>query len=570
MKRPPIRRLVALFAGMMLAMATILFRLSILQVSRADAYQTEALDQRLHTVTLPAARGEILDRSGEPLAISLPARDVYANPRHVTDPRGEAEKLAPILKEEAKHLREELVADGTFVYLARQVPLRKAERIERLELAGIGFLESTRRVYPAGSLASQVLGFVGVDGVGLSGLEVQYQKELAGKPGERTQETGLTGQPIVGGVDVELAPVPGVDLVTTIDRDFQYQVQEALEEAVKQNAAKGGTVIVMDAHTGDVYAMASYPWFDPNDFSSTEPARWRNTAVTDAFEPGSVCKVITAAAAVEEHAVSLDEGFAVPDQMQVGTFTIHDSHSHPVQEMTIGDIVAQSSNMGAVLVAEELGEALLATYLSKFGLGQATGVGFPGESSGVLLPLYQWSDTSLATMAYGQGISATALQMASVYATIANGGEWVRPRLVRGTVDSDGTFHSAPHSPTRRVVSERTAKIVTRMLAYAVQSGTGTTAQVPGYQVAGKTGTARIPKPGGGYYTDRDIASFIGFLPASDPEIVILATLDQPVTIYGSVAAAPLFQAVARYAIERLGIVPATRVSLPPHALPVG
>jgi cell division protein FtsI (penicillin-binding protein 3) len=555
---------------MTLAMTTVLFRLSILQVSRADAYQTEALDQRLHTVTLPAERGQILDRFGEPLAISLPARDVYANPQHVTDPRGEAETLAPILREDAKHLRQELKADGTFVYLAREVSLAKAGRIQRLNLAGIGFLASSRRVYPAGPLASQLLGFVGVDGVGLSGLEVQYQKELAGQAGERTQETGLTGQSIVGGVDVEQAPVPGVDLVTTIDRDFQYQVQAALEEAVKSNGAKGGTLIVMDADTGDVYAMASFPWFDPNDFSASKQTSWRNSAVTDAFEPGSVCKVITAAAAVEEHAVSLDEGFAVPDQMQVGDFTIHDSHPHPVEQMTLGDIVAESSNMGAVLVAQRLGEARLATYLSKFGLGQATGVGFPGESSGVLLPLYQWTDTSLATMAYGQGISATALQMASVYATIANGGEWVRPRLVRGTVDADGTFHPAPRSPTRRVVSERTAKIVTRMLAYAVQYGTGTTAQIPGYQVAGKTGTARIPKPGGGYYTDRDIASFIGFLPASDPEIVILATLDQPVTTYGSVAAAPLFQAVARYAIERLGIVPAARLSLPPHLLPVG
>jgi cell division protein FtsI (penicillin-binding protein 3) len=570
MKRPPAGRLVALFVGMMLLMVTILVRLSILQVSRADAYQTEALDWRLHTVTLPAPRGQILDRSGEPLAISLPARDVYADPSQVTDPRGEAEKLSPILKERVKHLQRELTADGTFVYLARQVPLRMAERIQRMDLAGIGFLDSTRRVYPAGTLASQVLGFVGVDGAGLSGLEYEFQRQLAGRAGERTQETDPAGHPIVGGVDVGRPSVPGIDLVTTIDRDFQYQVQVALEEAVKRNGAIGGTVIAMDVRTGDVYAMASWPWFDPNDFSAAKPDRWRNRAVTDAFEPGSVCKVITAAAAVEERAVSLTERFAVPDHMQVGQFTIHDSHSHPVEEMTIGDIVAQSSNIGAVMVAQQLGEERMATYLSKFGLGQMTGVGFPGESSGVLLPLYRWSDTSLATMAYGQGISASALQMASVYATIANGGVWVRPRLVRGTVDAEGTFHPAESSPTWRVVSERTAKVVTRMLAYAVESGTGTTAQIAGYQVAGKTGTARIPKPGGGYYTDRDIASFIGFLPASSPRVVIVATLDRPVTIYGGIAAAPLFQAVARYAIERLGIAPTTPVSLPPHALPVG
>ncbi|MEW6060121.1 MAG: penicillin-binding protein 2 [Actinomycetota bacterium] len=570
MRRPSIRRLVALLVGMMLAIVAIVVRLSILQVSRADSYQTEALDWRLHTVTLPAARGQILDRSGESLAISLPARDVYADPRYVTDPRGEAKKLSGILDEGVKHLREELTTEGTFVYLARSVPLRLAERIQRLHLPGIGFLESTRRVYPAGPLASQVLGFVGVDGIGLSGLEVQYEEALAGQPGERTQETDPAGRPIVGGVDVEREPVPGVDLVTTIQRDIQFQTQAALEEAVKRNGASGGTAIVMDARTGDIYAMASYPWFDPNDFSSFNPRRWRNTAVTDAFEPGSVCKVVTAAAAVEEHVVSVEERFEVPDHLQVGTFTIHDSHSHPIEDMTLGDIVAQSSNIGAVFVAEQLEEARLATYLSKFGLGHPTGVGFPGESSGVLLPLYRWTDTSLATMAYGQGVSATALQMASVYATIANGGEWVRPRLVRGTVGADGTFDPASASPTRRVVSERTAKIIARMLAYAVEAGTGTAAQIPGYQVAGKTGTARIPKPGGGYYTDRHISSFIGFLPASDPEIVILATLDRPVTIYGSIAAAPLFRAVARYAIERLGIAPAARLSSPPHVVPVG
>ncbi len=570
MNRPPVRRLVALFAGMALAMATIVVRLSVLQVSQADAYQTRALDQRLSTVTLPAARGQILDRSEEPLALSLPARDVYADPRYVVDPWATAVRLSPVLHIAVKDLLSPLTAHTSFAYLARQVPLSEADRIERMHLPGIGFLSSTRRVYPAGPVAAQVLGFVGVDGTGLSGLELQYQRLLAGVAGRRTQELDPSGQPIVGGIDVERPPVPGMDLVTTIDRDFQYQVQAALEQAVKANHAAGGEVIVMNPHTGEIYAMASYPWFDPNAFSTAKQSTMRNAPVTDAFEPGSVCKVITAAAAIQERAVTLDERFTVPDQMQIGTFTIHDAHSHPPEPMTIGDIVAQSSNIGAVLVAQRLGPARMATYLSRFGLGQPTGVGFPGESSGLLLPLYQWTDTSLATMAYGQGISATALQMAAVYATIANGGVWVRPRLVRGMVDAQGVFRAAPPSPTRRVVSAETARAVSEMLAFTVQSGTGVAAQIPGYQVAGKTGTARIPKPSGGYYTDRDIASFIGFLPAASPDVVILATLDRPATIYGGVAAAPLFQTVARYAIERLGIPPGDRLPLPPHLQPVG
>ena len=568
MKRPPMRRLIALLAVLALAMGAIVLRLSVLQVSQARAYRSYALDQRLHTVTLPASRGRVLDRSDEAMAISLPARDVYVDPRYVTEPWDEAQTISRILGLKVRDLVPQLTADTTFVYVARQVDLETAGRLERLHLAGIGFLPSSRRAYPAGPLAPQVLGFVGVDGVGLAGLELEYQSVLAGKPGERTQELDPSGQPIVGGIDAERLPAPGSDLVVTIDRDFQFQVQAALEEAVKANQAQGGTVIVMDPRTGDIYAMATYPWFDPKEFATAKPATWRNRAVTDVFEPGSVNKVITAAATVQERSLPLDELLSVPWKMRVGDFVIHDAHPHGVEQMTLGDVVAQSSNIGAVEVAERLGAPRLATYLSKFGLGQVTGIGFPGESAGMMLPLYLWSDTSLATMAYGQGIAVTPLQMISVYATIANGGVWVRPRLVRGTVDPQGAFHPAAPSPTRRVVSDATSQMVTRMLAYAVKAGTGTAAQIPGFRVAGKTGTARIPKPTGGYYADRYFASFIGYLPASDPKVVIAAILDRPTTVYGGVAAAPLFQQVARYAIERLGIAPGNAVPPPPHAIP--
>ena len=562
------RRLIALLAVLALAMGAIVLRLSVLQVSQARAYRSYALDQRLHTVTLPASRGRVLDRSDEAMAISLPARDVYVDPRYVTEPWDEAQTISRILGLKVRDLVPQLTADTTFVYVARQVDLETAGRLERLHLAGIGFLPSSRRAYPAGPLAPQVLGFVGVDGVGLAGLELEYQSVLAGKPGERTQELDPSGQPIVGGIDAERLPAPGSDLVVTIDRDFQFQVQAALEEAVKANQAQGGTVIVMDPRTGDIYAMATYPWFDPKEFATAKPATWRNRAVTDVFEPGSVNKVITAAATVQERSLPLDELLSVPWKMRVGDFVIHDAHPHGVEQMTLGDVVAQSSNIGAVEVAERLGAPRLATYLSKFGLGQVTGIGFPGESAGMMLPLYLWSDTSLATMAYGQGIAVTPLQMISVYATIANGGVWVRPRLVRGTVDPQGAFHPAAPSPTRRVVSDATSQMVTRMLAYAVEAGTGTAAQIPGFRVAGKTGTARIPKPTGGYYADRYFASFIGYLPASDPKVVIAAILDRPTTVYGGVAAAPLFQQVARYAIERLGIAPGNAVPPPPHAIP--
>jgi cell division protein FtsI (penicillin-binding protein 3) len=568
MKRPPMRRLIALFGVLTLAMGAIVLRLTVLQVSQARAYRSFALDQRLHTLTLPASRGRVVDRSGEAMAISLPARDVYVDPRYVTDPWNEAQKISRVLDLRVRDLLPKLTADTTFVYLARQVELKTTVLLERLHLPGIGFLPTSRRAYPAGPLAPQVMGFVGVDGVGLAGLELEYQGVLSGTPGERTRELDPSGQPIVGGIDAEQAPAPGSDLVVTIDRDIQFQVQSALEEAVKSNQAMGGTVIVMDPRTGDVYAMATYPWFHPNEFATARPSTWRNKAVTDVFEPGSVNKVITAAATVQERSLALDEQLSVPWKMRVGDFVIHDAHRHGVEAMTVGDIVAQSSNIGAVEVAERLGAARLATYLSRFGLGQVTGIGFPGESAGMMLPLYQWSDTSLATMAYGQGIAVTPLQMISVYATIANGGVWVQPRLVRGTVDPEGAFHPAPSSSIRRVVSDDTAQMVTRMLAFAVKAGTGAAARIPGFRVAGKTGTARIPRPTGGYYSDRYFASFIGFLPASHPRVVIAAILDRPTTEYGGIAAAPLFQQVARYAIERLGIAPGEALPPPPHAIP--
>jgi cell division protein FtsI (penicillin-binding protein 3) len=566
-RRPPLRRLIALFVFFVFALLSIVVRLAVLQVSRAEAYQTEALQQRVSTVVVPAWRGRILDRSGEPLAMSVPARDIYADPTYVETPWSTARRLVAVLGGKVRELAAALERDTTFVYLARHVSPGVAEQVEAMHLPGIASLPVSARSYPAGALAPQLLGFVNIDGKGISGLEMQYDAQLAGEPGERTWEHGPDGRPIVGGIDVERPPVPGVDIETTIDRDFQYQVQVALAQYVRMNHARGGTVIVMDPHAGDVYAMATYPWFDPNDPGASPVANQRNRPIVDIYEPGSTNKVITAAAAVEEHAIGLDQRLLVPWTMRVGDYTIHDAHPHAPERLTLGDIVAQSSNIGAVMVANRLGAPMMARYLAAFGLGRPTGVDFPYEAPGIMLPLAQWSDSSLATMAYGQGIAVTPLQMISVFATIANGGEWVQPRLVRGSVDGGG-FHAAPSAATRRVVSESTARSVTQMLAYAVADGTGTEAQVGGFQVAGKTGTARIPRPGGGYYTDRSIASFIGFLPAGKPRVVIAAILDRPTTVYGGIAAAPLFQTVARYAIERLGLVPATPVGLPPHALP--
>ena len=571
MKQPPGGRLVALLLGMLLAFGGIVARLAILQTSDHGVYAQMGFDQRIKTVALPADRGDILDRDRQPLALTVQARDVYADPSLVSDPAAEAARIAPVLKMKVWAVRRQLVGTGSFSYLARQIEPPVAQKLESMHLPGIGFLPSTARSYPAGSLASQVLGFVGTDGSGLAGLELRYDGLLAGTPGERTAELGRDGTPIAQGVDTVVPPQPGVDVVTTLDRDLQYYAQTQLAAAVKANHANGGTMVVLDPATGDVLAMANYPTFDPNRFQTYAASRedlFRNRAVTDSFEPGSVNKVITASCAVQQGSFPLEQRFSVPDRISVDGYTIHDSHPHGVEQMTLGDIIAESSNVGAVKVADVLGANQLSSCLDRFGFGRPTGVGFPGETGGILPPVSTWSAASLATIAYGQGISVTPLQMATVYATIANGGTYVQPRLVRGTIDASGTFRPAPPSPTRRVVSTATASTVTQMLAYVVQDGTGLAAQIPGYQVAGKTGTALMPDPKtGGYYHDRYVASFMGFLPASHPRVVVAAIIDQPSTIYGGVAAAPLFQKVARYAIQRLGIAPAPPVGLPPHAL---
>lgn len=552
---------------MVFAFGGIAVRLASLQVADRRTLLAIGLDQRVRTTELPAARGEILDRNGVPLAISLDARDIYADPSLVTDPVGEAERIAAVLGERPKQVLPALEARGTFAYVARQVDLDVARRVEALQLPGIGFLPVSKRFYPAGALAPQVIGFVGTDGTGLAGLEEQYQSALAGSPGRSTVEVAPDGQPIAQGIDTVKEPVDGVNLVTTIDREIQYQAQQALARAVRDNGARAGTVIVMDPLTGDIYAMASFPWFDPNRFAEANPDRWRNRAVTDAFEPGSVNKIITAAAAVESGRVTTTERFRVPSSMKVDQFVIHDAEPHPVETMTLGDIVAASSNIGIAKVAGVTGRTTLASFISRFGFGRTSGLGFPGESGGIVPAVSGWTDANLATIAYGQGISVTPLQMATVYATIANDGVWVQPRLVSGTVDDVGTFAAAAPSPTRRVIRSQTASILTQMLAYVVEGGTGTSAQITGYQVAGKTGTALKPDPSGGYFASRYVASFIGFLPAGRPRVVVAAIVDEPYTEYGAIAAAPLFQQVARYAIQRLGIPTAPSVPLPPRAL---
>jgi cell division protein FtsI (penicillin-binding protein 3) len=565
-RRPPAGRLIALLVAMVLALAGVVVRLGVLQLRESGAYQALGIEQRLRTEELPATRAKILDRNGSPLALTLEARDVYANPALVTDPVDEAVRLATLLGLRSKDVAAELATpESSFVYVARGVDMDVAGRVAGLELPGIGLLPVQKRYYPGGSIAAQVVGVVNVDGVGITGLERQYDAPLAGTPGRRTVELSAMGQEIAGGVQVDREPRPGADLELTIDRQLQFQTQHYLRRAVLDNHAKGGTVIVMDPLTGEILAMANYPSFDPNAFSGADPSALVNRAVTDTWEPGSVNKTITAGAALESGAVSPGERFRVPATRAIEGYTIHDAEPHATERMTLGDIVAHSSNVGISEVADRVGNERLRRTFTAFGFGAQTGVGFPGEAAGIMPTSTDWSDITRATVSFGAGVAVSPLQMATVYATIANGGTYLQPRLVRATV-SDGRETAIGPGAARRVLSEGTTHTLTEMLAYAVADGTGTNAQIPGYQVAGKTGTAK-KVDAAGRYTDRYVASFIGFLPASQPRIVVAAIINEPDTVYGGVAAAPLFQHVARYAIQRLGIEPGAPLPLPPHAL---
>jgi cell division protein FtsI (penicillin-binding protein 3) len=545
-------------------------------VVSAAEYRGLAQRQAQRDIPLPARRGKVYDRAGEPLAMSLSAATVYAHPRALVADGGEpaavAAALGPVLGASQEHLQTLLAKDTSFVYLARQRPRELGARVAALDLPGIGVLEEPTRLYPAGDLAAQVLGFAGVDNTGLAGLEAQYDTVLSGMPGQLRVERAP------GGLTISAAPrqiqpgVPGTDIVLTIDRQIQSVAERALTRALDSYHAKGGSAIVLDARTGEVLAMASVPGFAPADSGQTDAYVRRNRAVTDVFEPGSVNKAITAAAALEEGLVTPDELFAVADSIQVGRRHYQDAHPHATMTVSFAEIIAQSSNVGTIQVAQRLGDERLHAYLRRFGYGRPSGLGFPGETVGLLPDPSGWWESSLPTIAIGQGVSATLLQVAQVFQTIAADGERVEPSLVRGTVGPDGRLDPAEPPARERVVSPQTARAVAAMLVGVVEGedGTGKLAAVPGYHVGGKTGTAQKPsETTRGYQEGAYIGSFAGYGPADAPALVVAVMLDEPSPIWGGVTAAPVFREIMGFALQHRRIPPSNpNVPAAPQAAP--
>jgi cell division protein FtsI/penicillin-binding protein 2 len=533
-------------------------RLVDLQARDRTHLNSLGLGQRVRTVTLAAERGSIFDRNGTDLALSVPQTTIVADPSVIRDPAAFASKLAPVVAVDRDELETKLSNRASrFAYVARKVDDATVARVKRLHLNGISYLPESKRFYPSGTLAAPVLGFVGTDDYGLGGLESRYEKTLRGHAGEARVERDPQGNDIPGGTRIVEPAQRGQDLVLTLDQSVQANTEHVLTQAVENAGAKGAMAIVADVTTGDILAMATVDGATGEQPAGPAPATQQNAPATVVYEPGSTNKVITMAGAIEDGLVTPDTVFDdIYQDVQVGDTVYEDVEDHP-STMSVRDILAQSSNVGTIKVAHMLGRERFDHYLHAFGFGQLTALRFPGEAHYGLLPLDQYNDTSMGSMPIGNGIAVSAIQMLDVYMTIANGGMTRPPRLVAATVDDDGERHDLPLVAPTRVVSPETAGAVTSMLEGVVEGGTGVSAQVTGYRVAGKTGTAR--KPPYEHPPYRYVASFVGFAPANAPRIAAIVVLDEPAGNYfGGTVAAPAFAQIMQQALgaERVPPMP--------------
>ncbi len=543
----------------LIAMASgLVWRTYDLQFRQATEIVAWGEDHRIQTTRVMGLRGDILDRSGEPLATSLEWATVYADPSLVTDPFAEAQVLAPVLGADVAPLAQKMSVPGQFVYLERQVSPATAGEVEALGLPGIATRPEARRVYPLGNVAAEIIGSVSDDHNGTSGIELLYDRELTGTAGTRVREEYPGGRSVPGGLNLFTPAVDGSDLRLTIDRLLQFEAARILADQVRETDAAGGVIVLGRPATGEILAMSTAT----RDSDGAVVTGDENRALTWAFEPGSVIKGLTFSAVLDAGLATPETTRPVPDRLFVHDSEFTDYSPHATLDYSVRDIVVQSSNIGTILWGQRLGENGLDDYLRRFGLGDTSGLGLFGETAGLLPSVSDWSGTSLATIAIGQGVSLTPLQLLLSFNTIANDGVYVPARVVAEVITPDGAgMVPEPASDPHRVMSVAAATHMRRILREVVAHGTGKQAEVENYEVAGKTGTARKPLPGGDY---RDaagnyhyVAAFAGFAPASNPEISLVVVIDEPTTtIYGGSAAAPAFAELAEIALRRLKVPP--------------
>ncbi|WP_318835992.1 penicillin-binding protein [Desulfuromonas versatilis] len=542
-----------------------------LQVQGEQEWRKRAERQHQKVIPLTPRRGTIFDRNGEELALSIEVDSIYVQPRQVTDPAAAARALSGVLSMSAASLKAKLSSGKSFLWLKRQVTPRESELVRALEIAGVGFTKEHRRFYPNSEQGAQVIGFTGVDPKGLEGVELKYDAEILGQSGYLVTERDALGRGIGSGEVVIEGQNQGSNLQLTIDKNIQYIAEKELAAGVREANAKAGTVVVLDPMTGEVLAMASQPDFNPNAFYKYRPNQWRNRAICDTFEPGSTLKLFMMAAALNEGLVRMDQKIYCENGVfKVGGKVIHDHHKY--KDLSVLEILKYSSNIGSAKIGKMLERERLYRYLTDFGFGQNTGIDLPGEVPGLLRRPSQWFEIDLAAISFGQGMTITALQLARATAAIANGGYLMDAPVVSKVTDHEGrVLTSNPPRAIKRVVSEDVARQVREMMTtVSEEGGTGTLAAVPGFRVAGKTGTAQKVDPvTGGYSVDKRVASFVGFVPAENPRLVILSVIDEPEgKTYGGLVAAPVFSRIASQSLRYLKVAPTAPLPAGPMALP--
>lgn len=571
-RRLAIRALV-FFWALVIVGAALFARLYLVQVRNGRALAAEAGEEQRATIPLSGRRGDIVDRFGVVFATNVPSWEVSAQPGEIVDAHASARALAPLLRAQPASLEETLRARADNVDLARNVVEPAASRISALKLRGITLTpEPTgKHVLPQGSVGSTLVGFTGTDNQGLAGVEYAFDDVLRGRRGTLVEVTDSALRPIPFGQRLEHPAIVGDTVVLTIDRALQYRAERVLAETIRAFDASDGTIVIMQVRTGEVLALANSPGFDPAAGSPSNAAA-RNRAITDPYEPGSTFKLVTAVAALDSGAVGLDDGFPALDALHVGGRIVHNADDglmasgHATE--TLDDIVTFSHNVGAAQVALRVGKQRMFEYIRRFGFDATTGIDLAGESAGIVGTPDAWFGSRLATIGFGQGISVTPLALARAYCAVANGGLLVRPMIVRAVVAPDGRVRSR-FAPTivRRVMSPQTAAEVFAMLRHVVQRGTASAIRIPGFELAGKTGTAQVVEDGG-YVPGAYVSSFVGIVPADNPQYVVLVKIDRPRgAYYGSIVAAPAFARVARALLWRERILP-HRVGVERQTLP--
>jgi cell division protein FtsI (penicillin-binding protein 3) len=528
-------------------------RLVQIQVGSHAKYAAIAAGEITTTVETPPMRGTIYDRNGGVLAMTEPRTDVIADPFLINDPAQVATVLGPLLGQPVASLESQLSEHSGYVVLAKELDTSVGAKVTALNLPGVTLQADAQRVNPDGELASPVLGVVGsgANGSGEGGIEAEYNSLLSAQSSSSTVEESLQGIPLPGTSSTKVTPRTGRSIELTLDEPLQYVAEQALGAEIVTSHAQSGMAVVMNVKTGDILAMANLV-DDPSTKKVIEAPE--NLALDSVYEPGSVFKLVTFSAALQDNLITPTEVFSVPNQMVIDGSVFHDAESHPTEQLSATDILAQSSNLGTIQIAEKLGSPRLADQITTLGYGEPTGLDFPGESAGIVPPLSEWSPTSIGSTPIGQADAVTAQQVLDVTNAVANGGVFVAPRLVEATISSDGKIHGTKPSSTHRVMSTSTANELTTMMEAVAQDGTGVDAGIPGYTVAGKTGTAQVPSASGGYIPGAYMATFSGFAPAENPVLSAIVVLNQPTPIFGGTVAAPVFSQVMQYALHRYGV----------------